>query len=68
MIDILLPQYDASQGKKLYNEVLAVELCIELSQQLKTKSSMVVRDERTIQTVSRILDRREESKASSDDC
>ena len=62
MVDILLPQYDASQGEKLYDEVLAVEFCVALAKKLDTKSSIVVRDNKTIQTVSRILDRRKESE------
>eukprot|EP00977_Amphora_coffeiformis_P021693 scaffold9735_cov174-Amphora_coffeaeformis.AAC.7 len=64
MVDILLPQYDASQGEKLYDEVLAVEFCVALANKLKTKTSIVVRDDKTIKTVSRILDRREENEAS----
>ena len=63
MVDILLPQYDASQGDKVYDQVLAVEFCIALANQLETKSSIVVRDNQTIQTVRRILDKREEMVA-----
>ena len=57
-VDLLLPQYDIRQGSNLYDEVLAVEFCIELSKRLKGKSAIVVRDEKTIKTVSRILDAR----------
>ena len=66
MVDILLPQYDATQSDKLYDQVLAVEFCIALAKELNTKSSIiVVRDDKTIEIVSRILDRREASAAES---
>lgn len=62
MVDILLPQYDANQSDKVYDEVLAVEFCVCLAQKLDTsQTSIVVRDNRIVQTVSRILDRREEA-------
>jgi hypothetical protein len=60
LIDILLPQYDVSQGENLYDEVLSVEFCIALSKKVKGKSCIVVDNDKTIRSVSRILDRREE--------
>jgi hypothetical protein len=58
-VDILLPQYDITQGDRLYDEVLAVEFCIALANRLEGKSVIVVKDQRTMDTVKRILDRRE---------
>jgi hypothetical protein len=58
-VNVLLPQYDIAQGDLVYDEVLAVEFCIELANQMKGKSSIVVRDDKTLETVSRILDARE---------
>lgn len=70
MVDILLPQYNPAQSDKVYDELLAVEFCIELAQTLNHtdghKTSIVVRDQRTIDTVSRILDRREQAPAETD--
>lgn len=61
-IDLLLPSYDVSQGSNLYDEVLAVEYCIALADCLKEKSTILVRDDNTVSTVRRILDRREEER------
>lgn len=61
-IDLLLPAYDVTQGSNLYDEVLAVEYCIQLAGCFSGKSSILVRDDKTVQTVQRILDRREESR------
>jgi hypothetical protein len=58
-VDLLLPTYDITQGTNLYDEVLAVEYCIELSKCMKGKSSILVRDDKTLQAVDRILDARE---------
>jgi hypothetical protein len=58
-IDLLLPAYDVTQGSNLYDEVLSVEYCIALANCLKGKSSILVRDEKTMQVVSRILEARE---------
>jgi hypothetical protein len=58
-VDLLLPAYDINQGSNLYDEVLAVEYCIALSEYLEGKSSILVRDAKVLQTVSRILDARE---------
>jgi hypothetical protein len=59
LVDLLLPAYDIKQGSNLYDEVLAVEYCIALSEYLEGKSSILVRDAKVLQTVSRILDARE---------
>jgi hypothetical protein len=59
LVDLLLPSYDINQGSNLYDEVLAVEYCIALSEYLEGKSSILVRDAKVLQTVSRILDARE---------
>ena len=61
-IDLLLPSYDVTQGSNLYDEVLAVEYCIALAESFSGRSSILVRDDKTVQTVQRILDRREESR------
>lgn len=66
-VDLLLPQYDIRQGPKFYDEVLAVEFCIKLARRLDGKSSIVVRDERTVRTVTRILDARGRDDAEVDD-
>lgn len=61
-VDIILPQYDVGQGDNMYDQVLAVDFCVELGSRLHGKSCIVVRDTQTVQTVSRILDKREENK------
>jgi hypothetical protein len=58
-VDLLLPTYDITQGTNLYDEVLAVEYCIALSKCLKGKTEILVRDDKTLQTVTRMLDVRE---------
>ena len=60
-IDLLLPSYE--KGERLYDEVLAVEYCIALSSCLKGKSEILVRDEKTLKTVGRVLDARERNDA-----
>eukprot|EP00980_Cylindrotheca_fusiformis_P003993 scaffold874_cov126-Cylindrotheca_fusiformis.AAC.26 len=61
LVDLLLPAYDINQGSHLYDEVLAVEYCIALSEYLKGKSSILVRDSKTVEIVSRILKVREDT-------
>jgi hypothetical protein len=61
-VDLLLPQYDIRQGSNLYDEVLAVEFCVALSKRLKGRSAIVVRDDKTIQTVTRVLNARERDR------
>jgi hypothetical protein len=58
-IDLLLPAFDITQGSNLYDEVLCVEYCIGLAECFKDKSRILVRDQKTVDTVQRILDRRE---------
>lgn len=65
LVNVLLPQYDISQGDLLYDEVLAVQFCIELANRIKGKSSIVVRDNKTVETVSRILNARERDQPQS---
>jgi hypothetical protein len=59
LVDLLLPAYDISQGSNLYDEVLAVEYCIELSAYLNGNTSILLRDDKVLQTVTRILNARE---------
>jgi hypothetical protein len=58
-VNLLLPSYDISQGPNVYDDVLAVEFCIALSQALKDQTCILVRDDKTMKSVSRILDARE---------
>jgi hypothetical protein len=62
-VDLHLPAYDISQGERLYDEVMATEFCIELSNGLEGKSEILVRDQKTLDTVQKILSVREESAA-----
>ncbi len=61
-IDLLLPSYDVTLGSNLYDEVLAVEYCIALADCLNEKSFILVRDDKTVQTVQRILNLRERDR------
>lgn len=65
-VDLLLPTFDVTQGSHLYDEVLCVEYCIGLAECFKEKSRILVRDQKTADTVKRILDRREEALLSSE--
>ena len=58
-VDLQLPAYDITKGENLYDEVLAVEYCIALAECLNGKSSILVRDETILKTISKILDARE---------
>ncbi|KAL3936588.1 MAG: hypothetical protein SGARI_002492 [Bacillariaceae sp.] len=60
-VDLHLPSYDISQGERQYDEVLATEFCIELSNGLEGKSEILVRDQKTLDTVEKILHAREEA-------
>jgi len=64
-IDLLLPAFDVTQGSNLYDEVLCVEYCIGLAECFKDKSRILVRDKKTVDTVQRILDRREKERLQS---
>ena len=66
-VDVLLPQYDLAQGERMYDEVSAVDLCISLARQLEGKTEIVVRDARTVDVVSRVLDIREGNPDAFDD-
>ena len=62
-VDLLLPSYDITQvveGTSLYDEVTAVEYCIALADCFKGKTQILVRDNRTVQTVTKVLKAREE--------
>ena len=61
-VDLLLPAYDVTQGSNLYDEVLSVEYCIALSNCLKGKTEILVRDEKTLQVVNRVLDARDRDR------
>jgi hypothetical protein len=58
-VNLLLPAYDITQGNNLYDEVLAVEYCIALANCLKGNTSIVVRDDKTLQVVGRVFAARE---------
>jgi Domain of unknown function (DUF1995) len=66
-VDLLLPSYDITLGTNMYDEVIAVEYCIALSSCLKGRTSILVRDARTVKTVGRILDAREKYKLGAKD-
>jgi hypothetical protein len=66
-VNLLLPAYDIAQGHNLYDEVLAVEYCIALAKCFKGKTSIIVRDDKTLQVVGRVLDARERDAVDDDD-
>jgi Domain of unknown function (DUF1995) len=66
-VDLLLPSYDITQGPTMYDDVLAVEFCIALSKALEDKTCILVRDENTLKSVSRILDARERDRRRDDE-
>jgi hypothetical protein len=62
-IDLLLPAYDISQvveGVALYDEVIAVEYCIALADCFKGKTEILVRDDKIVQTVTKVQNARKE--------
>lgn len=61
-VDLLLPQYDIRQGSNLYDEVVAVEFCVSLSKRLMGRSTILVRDDKTVRTVARVLEARERDR------
>jgi hypothetical protein len=65
-VDLLLPSYDIKQVQKgqtnLYDEVAAVEYCISLANCFEGKTQIIVRDDKTLQTVTKVLDARERNK------
>lgn len=64
-VDVLLPQYDIRQGSNLYDEVLAVEFCVSLSKRLQGRATILVRDDKTVRTVTRLLEARERDRTAS---
>lgn len=66
-VDILLPSYDVTQGPNIYDEVLAVEFCVELAKSLEEKSCILVRDERRRNSGNRILEARERNRLDDND-
>ena len=83
-VDLQFPPYDISQGENMYDEVAAVEFCMEIAQRLQSSSSaeaastssvdnptsttrpcnvILVKDDKTLQTVNRVLRAREQSQA-----
>ena len=58
-VDLLLPSYDVTQGSNLYDEVLSAEYCIALSECLKGKTEILVRDKKMLKTINRMLEIRE---------
>jgi len=65
-VDLLLPSYDIKQVQagqtNLYDEVAAVEYCISLANCFKGKTEIIVRDDKTLQTVTNVLNARERNK------
>jgi hypothetical protein len=65
-VDLLLPSYDIKQVQKgqtnLYDEVAAVEYCISLANCFTGKTQIIVRDDKTLQTVTKVLNARERNK------
>ncbi|KAI2504613.1 DUF1995-containing protein [Fragilaria crotonensis] len=61
-VDLLLPQYDIQQGPNLYDEVEAVDFCRLLANCLRTRSVIYVKDEKSLKTVSKVLDARERER------
>ena len=59
MVNLLLPSYDITQGPSFYDEVEAVSFCVALSRFLESKACIVVRDNKTKNTVTRVLEARE---------
>lgn len=61
MVDINLPSLDVTMGPNIYDDVAAVEFCIELAKNLKQISqsgkgiAIIVNDGNTVQRVQRIL-------------
>lgn len=63
-VDLLLPQYDVQQGSNLYDEVEAVEFCTMLAHYMKSQSVVYVRDQVSLNTVSRVIESRERERES----
>ena len=62
-VDLLLPAYDIRQvaeGVSLYDEVTAVEYCIELADCFKGKTEILVKEGKTVRAVNKVLKAREE--------
>jgi len=53
--------------QKLYDEVAAVEYCISLANCFKGKTEIIVRDDKTLQTVTNVLNARERNKIMMDE-
>ena len=61
-VDLLLPQYDIQQGTNLYDEVEAVEFCRLISECLQTRSVIYVKDDKSLKTVSKVMEARERER------
>lgn len=61
-VDLLLPQYDVLQGPNLYDEVEAVDFCRLLASCLRTRSVIYVKDDKSLKTVSKVMDARERDR------
>ena len=59
LVNILLPQYDISQGTNLYDEVLAVDFCRAFARRIGGKTAILVRDGNCLRNVKRVFDARE---------
>ena len=64
LVDLLLPTYDITQGSNFYDEVEATSFCVALGQVLGGKTCIVLRDSKSVKTVSRVLEAREAMLAS----
>jgi Domain of unknown function (DUF1995) len=54
-IELLLPQYDISAGPKVYDELLLVEFAMLLIQRWQGRALLAVRDQRVLDTVTRVF-------------
>lgn len=72
-VDLLLPAYDISQGFNVYDDVLAVEFCIALSNELvkkvneSKKCAILVKDGKSERSVSRVLNVKEKQTLETED-
>ena len=70
-VDLHLPQYDVEAGRQWYDEVLVVEFCTLLADQIRGtergEAAILVRNEKIVHTVNRVLGARSKSQKSAVD-
>lgn len=66
-VDLLLPQYDIQQGSNIYDEVEAVDFCRLISKCLNTQAVIYVQNEKSLKTVTKVLDARESARDDDDE-